>query len=268
MAPETPRLGVAGRHRDEEIARATETMQGLSGKQVEAFHMVMSRMERLEKENQELMQILLQMQDLLTQSQNRNHVLTEQNAKLQARQGLGPAPDIPPQRPQVPRFPPMPPVLAVEAPGAPRLATAAAATPRPPAMSMPAVAPLGLAAPARNRLLTGLAPETPGVARAPGAAGVGAEAPPAMLAPETPGAPVAPTLVPAPPPGAAALALAGSQPVTSASAAGGPPEGDAAEEAPWKRQRRRRKPGTEQPGAEQQPPGKGLEGYHEALLGV
>ncbi|CAE7589422.1 unnamed protein product [Symbiodinium natans] len=49
-----------------------EAMQGLSGRQLEAFQMVMSRMERLERENQELMQLLIQMQGLLQQHQQRN----------------------------------------------------------------------------------------------------------------------------------------------------------------------------------------------------
>merc|ERR1719210_2293370 len=54
-----------------------EAMHGLSGKQLEAFEMVMTRMERLERENQELMQILLQMQGLLQQQQQRNARLTQ-----------------------------------------------------------------------------------------------------------------------------------------------------------------------------------------------
>merc|ERR1712217_405881 len=54
-----------------------EAMHGLSGKQLEAFQMVMTRMERLERENQELMQILLQMQTLLQQQQQRNARLTQ-----------------------------------------------------------------------------------------------------------------------------------------------------------------------------------------------
>merc|ERR1712232_1190760 len=49
-----------------------EAMNGLAGSQLEAFQMVMTRMERLERENQELMQILLQMQGLLQQQQQRN----------------------------------------------------------------------------------------------------------------------------------------------------------------------------------------------------
>jgi len=49
-----------------------EAMRGLSGRQLEAFQMVMSRMERLERENQELMQLLIQMQGLLQQTQQRN----------------------------------------------------------------------------------------------------------------------------------------------------------------------------------------------------
>merc|ERR1712190_621454 len=55
-----------------------EAMHGLSGKQLEAFQMVMTRMERLERENQELMQILLQMQGLLQQQQQRNARLTHE----------------------------------------------------------------------------------------------------------------------------------------------------------------------------------------------
>lgn len=62
---------------------AAEAMQGLSGSQAEAFQMMMSRMERLEKENQELMTILLQMQALLQQQQQRNLRLT-QTAGFQA----------------------------------------------------------------------------------------------------------------------------------------------------------------------------------------
>lgn len=52
-----------------------EAMAGLSGRQLEAFQMVMSRMERLERENKELMQVLIQMQALLQQSQQRNEQL-------------------------------------------------------------------------------------------------------------------------------------------------------------------------------------------------
>lgn len=54
-----------------------EAMSGMTGRQLEAFKMVMSRMERLERENQELMQILLQMQSLLQQQQQRNARLTQ-----------------------------------------------------------------------------------------------------------------------------------------------------------------------------------------------
>merc|ERR1719386_270686 len=46
-----------------------EVMDQMSGRQLEVFQMVMKRMERLEKENQELMQILIQMQGLLQQQQ-------------------------------------------------------------------------------------------------------------------------------------------------------------------------------------------------------
>ncbi|CAE7630958.1 unnamed protein product [Symbiodinium necroappetens] len=53
-------------------------MKGLSGRQLEAFQMVMSRMERLERENQELMQLLIQMQGLLQQTQQRNAQLVGQ----------------------------------------------------------------------------------------------------------------------------------------------------------------------------------------------
>jgi len=53
-----------------------EAMSGLTGKQLEAFQMVMSRMERLERENQELMQILIQMQGLLQQQTQRNDQLS------------------------------------------------------------------------------------------------------------------------------------------------------------------------------------------------
>merc|ERR1719221_1054314 len=59
------------------VLTPAEAMHGLSGKQLEAFQMVMTRMERLERENQELMQILLQMQTLLQQQQQRNARLTQ-----------------------------------------------------------------------------------------------------------------------------------------------------------------------------------------------
>merc|ERR1719502_1999490 len=59
-------------------ATPAQAMQSLSGKQLEAFQMVMTRMERLEGENQELMQILLQMQGLLQQQQQRNAKLTQE----------------------------------------------------------------------------------------------------------------------------------------------------------------------------------------------
>jgi len=59
---------------DHELTPA-EAMAGLSGRTLEAFQMVMSRMERLERENKELMQVLIQMQGLLQQSQQRNEQL-------------------------------------------------------------------------------------------------------------------------------------------------------------------------------------------------
>lgn len=62
---------------DGPLPSPAEVMEGLSGRQLEVFKMVMSRMERLEKENQELMQILLQMQGLLQQQQQRNKRLTQ-----------------------------------------------------------------------------------------------------------------------------------------------------------------------------------------------
>merc|ERR1719221_1983437 len=58
------------------VLTPAEAMSGLSGKQLEAFQMGMTRMERLERENQELMQILLQMQVLLQEQQQRNARLT------------------------------------------------------------------------------------------------------------------------------------------------------------------------------------------------
>jgi hypothetical protein len=71
-APSTPAPS-----RDDQAMSPAEVMQGLSGRQLEVFQMVMTRMERLEKENQELMQILLQMQGLLRQQQQRNVRLTQ-----------------------------------------------------------------------------------------------------------------------------------------------------------------------------------------------
>ncbi|CAE8620500.1 unnamed protein product [Polarella glacialis] len=72
---EAPSKPTSGESSDRQWTPA-EAMKSLSGKQLEAFQMVMSRMERLERENQELMQILLQMQGLLTQQQERNDRLT------------------------------------------------------------------------------------------------------------------------------------------------------------------------------------------------
>jgi hypothetical protein len=76
-----------------------EAMNGLSGPQLEAFQMVMTRMERLERENQELMQILLQMQGLLQQQQQRNTRLQQMvgsGSALQLDPALaGPAASIP-----------------------------------------------------------------------------------------------------------------------------------------------------------------------------
>jgi len=68
--------GAASEDPDRKLTPA-EAMSGLSGKHLEAFQMVMSRMERLERENQELMQILLQMQGLLQQQQQRNARLSQ-----------------------------------------------------------------------------------------------------------------------------------------------------------------------------------------------
>lgn len=71
---------------------ASEVMKGLQGKQLVAFQMMMSRVERLEKENQELMQILLQMQGLLQQQQQRNARLAQRAAlNAGARQAAGSA---------------------------------------------------------------------------------------------------------------------------------------------------------------------------------
>lgn len=65
-------------------ATPAQAMQSLSGKQLEAFQMVMTRMERLEGENQELMHILLQMQGLLQQQQQRGVPQAGQNQDLRA----------------------------------------------------------------------------------------------------------------------------------------------------------------------------------------
>mmetsp|Transcript_45177 Transcript_45177/g.72130 ORF Transcript_45177/g.72130 Transcript_45177/m.72130 type:complete len:949 (+) Transcript_45177:133-2979(+) len=73
-APTTPAPALSF---DGQLPSPAEVMEGLSGRQLEVFKMVMSRMERLEKENQELMQILLQMQGLLHQQQQRNKKLTQ-----------------------------------------------------------------------------------------------------------------------------------------------------------------------------------------------
>merc|ERR1719453_1874739 len=78
QAPVTPGLSGGTSDSDKPLTPA-EVMDSLSGKQLEVFQMVMTRMEKLEKENQELMQILLQMQGLLQQQQQRN-------ARLQAGQ--------------------------------------------------------------------------------------------------------------------------------------------------------------------------------------
>mmetsp|Transcript_44573 Transcript_44573/g.105644 ORF Transcript_44573/g.105644 Transcript_44573/m.105644 type:complete len:750 (-) Transcript_44573:99-2348(-) len=54
-----------------------EAMQGMTARQREVFEMVVARMERLESENQELMQILLQLNTLLQDSQQRNSRLAQ-----------------------------------------------------------------------------------------------------------------------------------------------------------------------------------------------
>lgn len=100
---------------DDRALTPAEAMKGLSGKQLEAFQMVMSRMERLERENQELMQILLQMQGLLQQQQQRNARLTQ--AAGYAASGSDPLgathghmlPPQPPPNPQLPMHQPPPP---------------------------------------------------------------------------------------------------------------------------------------------------------------
>eukprot|EP00929_Paragymnodinium_shiwhaense_P000488 TRINITY_DN100727_c0_g1_i1.p1 TRINITY_DN100727_c0_g1~~TRINITY_DN100727_c0_g1_i1.p1 ORF type:complete len:757 (+),score=178.22 TRINITY_DN100727_c0_g1_i1:169-2439(+) len=70
-----------------------EAMAGMSDRQLEAFQAVTNRMEKLEKENQELMQILLQMQGLLQQQQQRNALLTQKAAAAQVMAG-GAAPQF------------------------------------------------------------------------------------------------------------------------------------------------------------------------------
>jgi hypothetical protein len=88
--PTAARMGANAE--DDRPLSPAEVMDGLSGKQLEVFQMVMSRMERLDKENQELMQILLQMQGLLQQQQQRNARLNQQASGL-------PIPTLPGQAP-------------------------------------------------------------------------------------------------------------------------------------------------------------------------
>jgi len=95
-APPTPALA-AGAGGDDRPLSPAEVMDGLSGRQLEVFQMVMTRMERLEKENQELMQILLQMQGLLQQQQQRNARLS-QAAGVPGSVGQA-APTLPPPLP-------------------------------------------------------------------------------------------------------------------------------------------------------------------------
>ncbi|CAJ1393270.1 unnamed protein product [Effrenium voratum] len=102
-----------------------EAMAGLSGRQLEAFQMVMSRMERLERENKELMQILLQMQGLWQQSQQRNEQAN-----------------------------------AARAPGVPGAQLDARQVPQPPAQGMPMPPPKQVAAPAPAPVFV-QAPEVP-----------------------------------------------------------------------------------------------------------
>jgi len=77
-APPVPKATAAKAEDFDRQLTPAEAMKGLSGRQLEAFQMVMSRMERLERENQELMQLLIQMQGLLQQTQQRNAQLVGQ----------------------------------------------------------------------------------------------------------------------------------------------------------------------------------------------
>mmetsp|Transcript_106045 Transcript_106045/g.253103 ORF Transcript_106045/g.253103 Transcript_106045/m.253103 type:complete len:598 (-) Transcript_106045:131-1924(-) len=107
-----------------------EAMKGLSGRQLEAFQMVMSRMERLERENQELMQLLIQMQGLLQQTQQRNAQLVGQ-ARAEAVNSVtgnaaGVALEAQRQMAQAPSRPPPP--FALQTPLTPPPAPATAQT--------------------------------------------------------------------------------------------------------------------------------------------
>jgi len=242
------------------VLTPAEAMHGLTGKQLEAFQMAMSRMERLERENQELMQILLQMQGLLQQQQRRN-------ARLTQLAGYSGAPAAEPAQ-----------------------ATAQRQQWAQPGQQMGSGQP-GQQPPVAQRLQD----PVPAVAPAANAAGGMPGLPPPQLPPQqrppaTAQVPAAAALDSAPQVAVvrhgekrkvAARSFAGGRLHAVAPKAGGSaPEGATGDgegdEAPWKRQRRRprRPPRTGAGGAKgdgteaAEPAARGLAAYHDALLGV
>lgn len=278
-------------------------MHELTGKQLEAFQMVMSRMERLERENQELMQILLQMQGLLQQQQQRNvrlsQIASKPNggadvalaAQATARQtsqvSLRPPviPGGPPSQFAAPAVAPVPHSGQRQMQAAAMLRMPAPATAAPPRQQVHGV-PLQVATAPPQSLTTPAtpAPASSGVARgekrrAPPPTG----GPPGAFAPPTPGGcqtPVTPaTLGTTPPAGLGPVAPAAMAPVTPWAGEGDDQDG---EEAPWKCQRRRprrTRADDGDAGGEGDAAGstgasvagessRGLAAYHNALLGV
>eukprot|EP00438_Fugacium_kawagutii_P010244 Skav234276 [mRNA] locus=scaffold1464:1189955:1191136:+ [translate_table: standard] len=72
---EVPPEASGGQREDDHQLTPAEAMVGMSGRHLEAFQAVIGRVNKLERENKELIQVLMQMQGLLQQSQQRNEQL-------------------------------------------------------------------------------------------------------------------------------------------------------------------------------------------------
>lgn len=247
--------------------------------------MVMTRMERLERENQELMQILLQMQVLLQEQQQRNARLnTPQSNMLQMQQ---PPVQLGMPMQQQPPFgaalSPMMPLLPGQSPLLPPAAAPQLGFPIGAAQQMPAIAP---AFPPSVPQMAGTTP-MPAIVAAPPPKSTSAPALPQgtqqsqkRKAPSAPDAArsVGGALTGAPKPAVASNVLQAYEHMFPAKSAADGLAADSAaadgENAPWKSQRKRQRR-TPRGGARETGGGAvavqqaaGLAAYHDALLGV
>lgn len=259
-ATAAPKLASAAKPKDgfDRALTPAEAMHGLSGKQLEAFQMVMTRMERLERENQELMQILLQMQTLLQEQQQRNARLTQGQASVTPSMGNPLAqmqqqmalPNTSMQQVLMGAQTLLPHVAKWTSPAVPNSTTIPQLAPQPPQMiattsgGIPAGAEPASRPSALGRFASG-------------------EKRRAEAAPDTPGLAVAAHTFEA----AQALAASGNLPSEAAY------YGNASGDAPWKSQRKRqrrtpRPAGKELGGGGVTAQHAGLAAYHDALIGV